>query len=129
MSPGSDAALARRVGDDRVDRFTVSGYIVPCRAVVNCLRGARQTERSILRPEPLVVCFDWINCGWHAICDSKPIMLKGDSHNHDASIEPAPSFASEADIALAQQLRRQLEERYFGSSAEHAGLEPRSDVH
>jgi len=57
-------------------------------------------------------------------------MVKIDLHNHDGSVEPAPQYASEADIALAQKLRHQLEERYFGSSAEHPPSEPRSgDVH
>ena len=57
-------------------------------------------------------------------------MVKTQSHSHDAGVEPAPSYASDADIALAQQLRRKLEERYFGSSADQSGLEPRSgEVH
>jgi len=37
--------------------------------------------------------------------------------NGRASFDPAPRFASDAEIELAEQLRRQLEERYFGSSA------------
>jgi hypothetical protein len=58
------------------------------------------------------------------------MMVKIESHSHDAGIEPAPSYASDADIALAQQLRRKLEERYFGSSVEHSVMEPRSgEVH
>jgi hypothetical protein len=44
------------------------------------------------------------------------MMMKNHSRSHDAGNEPAPSYASDADIALAQQLRRKLEERYFGSS-------------
>jgi hypothetical protein len=37
--------------------------------------------------------------------------------NHDTGFEPAPAVASDAEIELADQLRRQLEERYFGPSA------------
>jgi hypothetical protein len=33
------------------------------------------------------------------------------------AVEPAPEFASDAEIALAERLRRQLEERYFGRTA------------
>jgi hypothetical protein len=44
-------------------------------------------------------------------------MLKTQLPSHDAGFEPAPQFASDAEIELADQLRRQLEERYFGSSA------------
>jgi hypothetical protein len=44
-------------------------------------------------------------------------MLKMLSPGPDAGFEPAPRFASDAEIALAEQLRRQLEERYFGRTA------------
>jgi hypothetical protein len=47
----------------------------------------------------------------------KPAMLKTQLPNDDTGFEPAPSFASDAEIELAEQLRRQLEERYFGPSA------------
>lgn len=57
-------------------------------------------------------------------------MLNIELHNPDAGVEPTPQYASDADIALAQRLRRQLEERYFGSSAEHSTVAPRSgEVH
>jgi hypothetical protein len=57
-------------------------------------------------------------------------MLKIELHSPDAGLEPVPQYASDADIALAQRLRRQLEERYFGSSADHSAEEPRSgEVH
>jgi hypothetical protein len=46
-----------------------------------------------------------------------PAMLKIQSPNHDTGFEPAPRFASDAEIELADRLRRQLEERYFGASA------------
>ena len=41
-------------------------------------------------------------------------MSKTEMHNHDSGVEPAPRFATEAEITLAEQLRRQLEERYVG---------------
>lgn len=41
-------------------------------------------------------------------------MLKTPSARQDAGIEPAPDFANDADISLAEQLRLQVEERYFG---------------
>jgi hypothetical protein len=44
-------------------------------------------------------------------------MLKTFSPGPEPDFEPAPRFASDAEIALAEQLRRQLEERYFGPSA------------
>lgn len=43
-------------------------------------------------------------------------MLKLELRTHDIEVEPAPRYASDAEIALAQQLRHQLEERYFGSA-------------
>ena len=44
-------------------------------------------------------------------------MLKIQLPNDDTGFDPAPRFASDAEIELAAQLRRQLEERYFGVSA------------
>jgi hypothetical protein len=44
-------------------------------------------------------------------------MLETLSPDDESGYEPAPRFASDAEIALADQLRRQLEERYFGRSA------------
>ncbi|MEO8752717.1 MAG: hypothetical protein ABI624_08560 [Casimicrobiaceae bacterium] len=58
-------------------------------------------------------------------------MVKIELRNYDASGEPAPMFATDADIALAAQLRRQLEERYFGASAKPHPLLPQQsgEVH
>jgi hypothetical protein len=42
-------------------------------------------------------------------------MPRNPSHDRDA-VEPAPAYATDAEIELAQQLRRRLEERYLGSS-------------
>jgi len=41
-------------------------------------------------------------------------MLKIQPLRYDADFEPAPRFASADEIALAEALRRQIEERYFG---------------
>jgi len=44
-------------------------------------------------------------------------MLKTSPPCDDARLEPVPRFASDAEIALAEALRRQLEERYLGHPA------------
>lgn len=43
-------------------------------------------------------------------------MRKNQLPDRDAIVEPAPLYASDADIELAQKLRHQLEERYLGPS-------------
>jgi hypothetical protein len=53
-------------------------------------------------------------------------MPKIELRNHDASVEPAPRFPSDAEIALADRLRHQLEERYLGLSAARALVRARS---
>jgi hypothetical protein len=45
------------------------------------------------------------------------MMRKNQLPDRDASFDPAPLYASDADIELAQRLRHQLEERYLGPSA------------
>jgi len=54
-------------------------------------------------------------------------MPRTQPHNHDASVEPAPRFASDAEIALAEQLRHRLEERLLGPSAAPLPSLERSD--
>jgi hypothetical protein len=54
-------------------------------------------------------------------------MPKIELQEQDASGEPAPSFASDAEIALAEQFRHQLEERFLGPSAAPAPLPPQPD--
>jgi hypothetical protein len=61
-------------------------------------------------------CFNRRFWFWHAICESRPMMRKNQLPDSDATVEPAPLYASDADIELAQQLRHQLEERYLGPS-------------
>ena len=44
--------------------------------------------------------------------------------------EPTPQFATDADVALAQWLRRQLEQQYLGNSVGTAELVSQSgEVH
>jgi hypothetical protein len=56
----------------------------------------------------------------------EPVMLKIKLQNLDTSVEPTPRFASDAEIQLAEQMRYQLEERYFGPSAIPSPLQTRS---
>lgn len=43
-------------------------------------------------------------------------MLKSQSSRSDAIVEPAPAYADDAEIELAQRLRHQLEQRYLAMS-------------
>lgn len=54
-------------------------------------------------------------------------MLKINLRNHDTSVEPAPRFATDAEIELAQQLRHQLEQRYLAPSAAPSPLQAQSE--
>jgi hypothetical protein len=50
-------------------------------------------------------------------------MLKIELYNDDDNIgDPPASFATDAEIEIAEQLRYQLEERYLGSSAPYSPL-------
>jgi hypothetical protein len=44
-------------------------------------------------------------------------MFRIELYKHDADADPVISFATDADIELADQLRHQLEERYLAHSA------------
>lgn len=46
------------------------------------------------------------------------------SQDDDRRQQAAPTFASDAEIALAQQLRRKLEERMLTPTGDHALVEP-----
>jgi hypothetical protein len=48
-------------------------------------------------------------------------------HNADTQVEPTPTFASDAEVALAEQLRHQLEEQYLGTSAASSRSQAQSD--
>jgi hypothetical protein len=50
-------------------------------------------------------------------------MLKVEPYNHDINGEPEVRFATDAEIEVADQLRRQLEERYLVSSATSSQLQ------
>ena len=54
-------------------------------------------------------------------------MLKVEQHNHDNGGDPQPSFATDAEIEIADQLRHQLEERYLKPSTPDAPVPHRSD--
>ena len=44
-------------------------------------------------------------------------MIRTELYNHDADADPVISFASDAEIEFAEQLRHQLEERYLARRA------------
>ena len=77
------------------------------------------TQRSLqVYPNHPLPCFNENFARWHAICGETRMAINIQLRNEaDAGTEPAPTFASDAEIKLAEQLRRQLEERYLGSSA------------
>ena len=107
----------------------------PCRAVANVY-----IER--FRPGVVgsncgsVICFERNSYCWHAICtlaSDPPVrpflplkelnMLKIELYNDDDNIgDPPASFATDAEIEIAEQLRYQLEERYLGPSAPYSPL-------
>ena len=43
-------------------------------------------------------------------------MLKIERHNQDTGSDPPARFATDADIEIANLLRRQIEERYLATS-------------
>jgi hypothetical protein len=47
----------------------------------------------------------------------QPAMLKTELHNRGTNEDPVPTFATSAEIEVAEQLRHQLEERYLVLSA------------
>jgi hypothetical protein len=53
------------------------------------------------------------------------MMRKNLRPDRDANVEPAPLYASDAEIELAQRLRHQLEERYLGPSEAPSPLRSR----
>ena len=53
-------------------------------------------------------------------------MFKIELYNHDDIGGPPASFATDAEIEIADQLRHQLEERYLGPSAPYSPLQVRS---
>jgi hypothetical protein len=54
-------------------------------------------------------------------------MLKIEQYKHGPDGEEAPSFATDEEIEIADQLRHQLEKRYLTPSAPSAPSQGRSD--
>jgi hypothetical protein len=54
-------------------------------------------------------------------------MLKIEQHNHDRIGDPQPTFATDAEIEIADQLRHQLEERYLRPSTPGTPFQGRLD--
>jgi hypothetical protein len=48
------------------------------------------------------------------------VMTQIERYNHDGDADPVISFASDAEIELADRLRHRLEQRYFARSAPSA---------
>jgi hypothetical protein len=60
----------------------------------------------------------------------EPVMNRTELYNQDTDRDPAPCFATDAEIEIADQLRHQLEERYLAPCAPSAPLPARSgEVH
>jgi len=53
-------------------------------------------------------------------------MLKIELHNRDTNGDPVPTYATDAEIELADQLRHQFEEQFLGSPAASAPVQERS---
>ena len=69
-----------------------------------------------------MLCFAGSFADWHALCETSSAMPKTPPPCHDVG-EPPPLFASADEIALAEALRRQLEERYLGRPVTEAILQ------
>lgn len=54
------------------------------------------------------------------------VMLRIELYNDDANIDPPASFATDAEIEIAERLRRQLEERYLAPSGPSSPPQARS---
>lgn len=54
-------------------------------------------------------------------------MLHIELRTGDIDRDPAPSFPTDAEIQIAEQLRHRLEERYLGATTAAPSLPPRSD--
>ena len=63
---------------------------------------------------------------WHAICNVCPAMRKIAMSESHVGSEPSPQFATDAEVAFAQWLRHQLEQRYLGHSTSGAERAPNS---
>jgi hypothetical protein len=68
------------------------------------------------------LCFREDSLRWHAICIAAHAMLKIAMSDSPVGSEPSPQFATEAEVAFAQLLRHQLEQRYLGHSTAEEDL-------
>ena len=56
-------------------------------------------------------------------------MSESEPHNHDTNGDPVVTFATDAEIAIADQLRHRLEERFLARSmGSDAGSTERTDA-
>ena len=53
-------------------------------------------------------------------------MLKIEMSDAHVRSDPSPQFATDAEVAFAQWLRHQLEQRYLGDSAAGSELNPKA---
>ena len=53
-------------------------------------------------------------------------MLNIEPYNQDSDFDPAPSFATDAENELADELRRRLEERYLAPCAPSSSMPVRA---
>jgi hypothetical protein len=56
-------------------------------------------------------------------------MLHVELHTLDIDRDPAPSFPTDAEIRIAEQLRHRLEERYLVATTAVPSLPPHSNDH
>jgi hypothetical protein len=61
---------------------------------------------------------------WYAPCFQKRMTLKAPLRDDDRIADAEPTFASDAEIALAQRLRRRLEERFLALAADRSAPNP-----
>ena len=101
--------------------------IAVCRATAKIYTGSASPGSLAPGPDPVRPCFDSEFSHWHAICTKSRAMPRIQSHNRDATVEPAPAYATEAEIELAQRLRQQLEEQYLGPLGTSSPARDRSD--
>jgi hypothetical protein len=62
--------------------------------------------------------------GAYPIQKMRDVMLNIELHNRDVNVDPAPSFATDAEIEFAERLRDQLEERYLAPAAAPTPVTP-----
>ena len=71
-------------------------------------------------------CFQMRSCAWHAICEVMPAMQKS-TYFDDSAFDPQPAYPTPAEIALAEELRHRLEQRYLAHDPQ-TETDPRGSV-